>query len=74
MRPTQKSTFTVLVAGAILFVLSASGQPYGPWSSGPSWLGTFGWFGFLVCALVLIVSGLYLVVSSIRHRNGVSPR
>lgn len=72
MRPTRKSTLTLLVAGVILFVLSASGQADGPWTSGPSWLGSIGWFGFLICALLLIVSGLYTLVSAIRHRDRLS--
>ena len=73
MQPTRRSTLVLLVAGAILFVLSASGQPYGPWTAGPSWIGLVGWFGFLICTLLLIASGLYAAVSSIRHRDRLAP-
>jgi hypothetical protein len=74
MHPSRKSTLVLLVAGVILFVLSASGQPDTYWASGPELIGTIGWFGFMVCALLLIVSGLYALVSSIRHRGQPSPQ
>jgi hypothetical protein len=74
VHPTRRSTLSLLVAGVILFALSASGQADSYWTSGPSWLGTIGWFGFLICALLLIASGLYTVVSAIRRRDGLSPR
>jgi protein-S-isoprenylcysteine O-methyltransferase Ste14 len=69
MHPTRTSTLVLIVAGVILFFLSASGQPDSPWASGPSWLGVTGWFGFLICALLLIVSGLFALVSWMRHRG-----
>jgi hypothetical protein len=69
MRPTRRSTLALFVAGVVLFVLSASGQQGSYWASGPSWIGDIGWFGFMGCALLLLVSGLYAVVSSIRHRS-----
>ena len=74
MRPTRKSTLGLFVAAVVLFVLSASGQPDTYWASGPSWIGAIGWFGFMGCALLLIVSGLYAVVASIRHRGQPSPQ
>ncbi|MDH4333925.1 MAG: hypothetical protein OEW24_01475 [Chloroflexota bacterium] len=67
MRPTWKSTLTLLVAGVVLFLLSASGQAGSYWESGPSWLGVIGWFGFLICLLLLVASGLYAVVLRMRH-------
>jgi len=72
MHPTRKSTLVLLVAGVVLAVLSASGQADTYWASGPSWIGTIGWFGFLVCTLLLIVSGLYAAVSWMRHRDRLS--
>jgi hypothetical protein len=69
MHPTRKSTLTLFVVGVVLFLLSASGQANSYWKSGPSWLGAIGWFGFLLCVLLLIVSGVYWLVSRIRHRN-----
>ena len=74
MRPTLKSTIVLFVAGAVLFVLSASGQSNSFWKSGPSWLGQIGWIGFLICLLGLIVSGAYWVVSRMRRRSQPSPR
>jgi hypothetical protein len=72
VHPTRKSTLVLLVAAVVLFVLSASGQPDTYWASGPSWIGNIGWFGFMGCALLLIVSGLYALVSSVRHRGRLS--
>ncbi len=69
MHPTRKSTLVLLVAAVVLFVLSASGQPGTYWASGPELIGWFGWFGFLICALLLIVSGLWALASMIRHRG-----
>jgi len=73
MRPTRRSTLVLFVAGVVLFVLSASGQPTGYWQGGPSWIGWIGWIGFLICVLLLIVSGIYAVVSRIRHRDLPAP-
>ncbi len=72
MHPTRTSTLALVVAGVILFVLSASGQPDTYWSSGPSWLGDIGWYGFMVCVLLLLVSGLYAIVSLVRNRGRLS--
>ena len=69
MHPTRKSTLVLFVTGVILVFLSASGQPDTYWATGPSWLGALGWYGFMVCALLLIVSGLWALVSWIRHRG-----
>lgn len=74
MHPTRKSTLVLFVVGTVLFFLSASGQPDSYWTSGPSWLGAIGWFGFLACALLLVGSGLYALVSSLRHRGPSSLR
>ena len=74
MRPTIKSMLVLFVTGAVLFVLSASGQPSSFWKSGPSWLGWIGWIGFLICLLLLVASGLYMVVSRLRHRGQPSTR
>jgi len=69
VHPTLRSTLALVVAAVVLFVLSASGQDNQFWASGPSWLGYVGWFGFLTCLLLLVVSGLYMVVSRLRHRD-----
>ncbi len=74
MRPTLRSMLALVVAGAVLFVLAASGQPGQYWEGGPSWLGYVGWFGFLTCLLLLVISGLYMVISRLRHRGQPSPQ
>lgn len=74
MRPTRKSTLVLFVAGVVLFFLSASGQPDTYWTNGPSWIGAIGWFGFLACAVLLIASGIYALVSSVRNRGWASSR
>ena len=68
MRPTLKSMLALFVAGAVLFILSASGQPSSFWKSGPSWI------GFLMCLLLLVASGLYMGISRIRRRDQPSPQ
>jgi hypothetical protein len=70
MHPTRKSTLALVLAGVVLFVLSPVGQD----GSGPSWIGDVGWYGFMICALLLVVSGLYEVVSSMRQRGWFSPQ
>jgi hypothetical protein len=74
MRPTRTSTLVLLAAAVVLFVLSASGQAGTYWASGPSWLGDIGWYGFMVCALLLIASGLYAIVSYVRRGSRLSPQ
>jgi len=69
MHPTRKSTLMVFVAGVVLFLLSASGQPTGYWQGGPTFIGWIGWIGFLICVLLLIVSGIYALVSRMRHHD-----
>ena len=74
MHPTRKTTLVLFVAAAVLFFLSASGQPDTYWATGPSWLGTIGWFGFIGCLALLVLSGIYVVVSSVRDRGQLSSR
>jgi hypothetical protein len=69
MHPTKKSTLVLFVAAVVLFLLSPSGQPNSYWKGGPSWLGAVGWYGMLICVLLLIVSGLYMVISRIRRHD-----
>jgi hypothetical protein len=70
VHPTRTSTLVLLVAAVVLFALSPIGQD----GSGPSWIGAIGWFGFMGCVLLLIVSGLYALVLSIRGRGRFSPQ
>ena len=69
MHPTRKSTITLFVVGVILFILAPSGQANSYWKGGPSWLGDIGWYGGMICLLLLIASGVYWVVSRMRHRD-----
>jgi succinate dehydrogenase/fumarate reductase cytochrome b subunit len=69
VHPTRRSTLVLFVAAVVLYILSPSGQAGSYWENGPSWLGSVGWFGFLICLLLLVCSGLYVVVSRIRHRH-----
>jgi hypothetical protein len=50
---------------AVFFVLSASGNS--SWFSGPAWLGSVGWAGFLIGLLGLIAFGIYLSVARLRR-------
>jgi len=74
MHPTLRSTLVLLVAAVGLFLLSASGQDSSYWQSGPEWLGSIGWIGFLLCVLLLLVSGIFALVLWMRHRDQPLPR
>ena len=54
VRHPYRAVLTVVGAMMALFLLSASGQPDGFWSGGPSWLGALGWGGFLVATAALL--------------------
>lgn len=58
----------VAVLGAVLFVIAAIlGQhPHGTFKNV---LGGIGWFGFLVCALVLILWAIYFGWHALRRRR-----
>ena len=66
MRPTIKSSIALAVAAVALFFLSASGHPGSYWENGPVWLGDIGWYGMLICVLLLIVSGVMALVAKLR--------
>ena len=68
-RSLGKIALLLVAAGVVLFVLSASGQDNGFWEDGPSWLGAIGWFGFLICLLLLIVTGVVAVARRLRGRD-----
>lgn len=61
------SLAALLVVAFGFFMLSASGQSGTFWENGPSWLGSIGWFCFLLTALTFIVSAVYLVVRRARR-------
>jgi len=69
VHPTLKSTLALFAAAVALFLLSPSGQDSGYWQSGPSWLGNIAWYSFMVCVLLLVVSGIYVAVARIRHHD-----
>jgi hypothetical protein len=53
---------------AVLFVCSASGNSSW-WSSGPGWLGSIGWAGFLIGVLGLLILAIYLSVARMRRQR-----
>ena len=61
-----RSLGTWAVITAVLFLLSASGNS-SYWSNGPAWLGSIGWFGFLLALLGLIGLAIYLSVAKLRQ-------
>jgi hypothetical protein len=65
-----RSLGVILVAAIGFFLLSASGQEGTSWSDGPGWLGSIGWFTFLVLALAFIVSAGYIAVHRVRRTAG----
>jgi hypothetical protein len=54
-----RTALILFIAGAILLPLGMVGQEDGGlWPDGPSWIGAIGWFGFLLCVLLLLVVGV----------------
>lgn len=72
-RSLGKTALLLVAAGAVLFLLSASGQDNTFWKDGPGWLGAIGWFGFLICVLLLIVTGVVALARRVRERGDSVP-
>jgi hypothetical protein len=68
--PLGRAAIIAFVAGAILFPLGMVGQGDGGlWENGPQWIGAVGWFGFLLCLLLLLVIGVAVVARTVMsHR------
>lgn len=64
-----RSLATLLVVAFAFFMLSASGQSGTFWEDGPAWLGSIGWFCFLLSALAFVVSAAYFTVRGVRARR-----
>ena len=66
-----RAALVVLVVGAILFPLGMVGQEDGGlWEDGPEWIGAVGWFGFLLCVLLLLVIAVVAVARNVTsHRS-----
>ena len=64
-----RSLATMLVVAFAFFMLSASGQSGTFWENGPAWLGSIGWFCFLLSALTFLVCAAYLTVRGVRARR-----
>ena len=73
MHPTRRSTIALIVAAVVLTATSGIGQDGGYWTSAPSWIGDVSWLGSMLCVLLLIVSGVYAIVSRIRHHHRALP-
>ena len=56
----------LLVVAFCFFMLSASGQHGTFWENGPSWLGSTGWFAFLITMLLFLTAAAYTVVRRVR--------
>lgn len=58
------------VLGLVLFPLGMVGQEEGGlWPDGPAWIGAVGWFGFLLCVLLLLVLGVVALARTVVHRR-----
>ena len=69
-----KVAIALVVAGAVLFSIGGIGQDgSGEWEDGPGWLGAIGWFGFLICCLLLIATGIVAAVGHFRHQDRSLP-
>lgn len=69
MRPTWKSMLMLLVAAVVLTGLSGIGQDTGYWKGAPKVIGDISWVGSMILILALIVSGIYMAVSRMRHHG-----
>jgi ABC-type branched-subunit amino acid transport system permease subunit len=71
LRSPRNVFFTVLAFTIVCFALSGLiGQHNdGPWGGLPEWLGSASWFGFLLGLLATILTGIYLLVRSMRGRG-----
>jgi hypothetical protein len=68
--PRGRSALIVFVVGAVLFPLGLVGQGEGGlWPDGPEWIGAIGWFGFLLCLLVLLVLGVVALARTVMRRS-----
>lgn len=64
MRNPTKLFVTISIITVLCFLLAALiGQHNdGPWGDLPEWLGAVGWFGFLIGAVLTVVSGIYALM------------
>ena len=54
--PLGRGAIFVTILGAVLFPLGMVGQGDGGlWENSPGWIGAVGWFGFMLCLLLLVV-------------------
>lgn len=68
--PLSRAAVAVVLLGAVLFMLGSVGQEDGGlWPDGPAWIGAIGWFGFLICLLVLLVLGVVALARSVGARG-----
>jgi hypothetical protein len=68
--PLGRAALVVLVSGAILLPLGMVGQGDGGlWEDGPGWIGAVGWFGFLLCLLLLVVIGVVALARTTKSRR-----
>ena len=71
--PLGRAAVFVFVLGAILFPLGMVGQEEGGlWENGPEWIGAVGWFGFLLCLLLLLAIGVLAVARRLMSRGRVN--
>jgi hypothetical protein len=68
--PLGRSALIVFLVGAVLFPLGMVGQEEGGlWPDGPGWIGAIGWFGFLICLLLLLVLGVVALARTVMRRS-----
>ena len=69
MHPTWKSTLAIVLIGVVLLALSGIVQPAGYLKDAPSWIGAIGWYGMMICVLLLAVSGVWWVIWRMGHHD-----
>lgn len=68
--PLGRAALTVFILGALLLPLGMVGQGDGGlWEDGPEWIGAVGWFGFLLCLLLLLLIGVAALARTVTSRR-----
>jgi uncharacterized membrane protein len=69
--PLRRAALVLLIAAVVLLPTGTVGQgDGGPWPDGPGVIGAIGWYGFLLCVLLLLVVGVIALARAIMARSG----
>jgi len=74
IRSPKNLFLSILAFTAVCFVLAGMvGQHQDGWVSGmPQWIGDTAWAGFMLGLLATVLTGVWLLVQSLRGRGGAT--